>query len=298
MFNFNLIIANLQLGLEITNEQQNIFIPPSHQKFYQSVNSSQTDFVFKTLELQKTAQKLSLEVFNTPIETSKNFGRPLLQTQSWDLWENDSGVYIFSVKEDIPPRWAKVDQQFRTGELFVDLAAAKHPVYPPGELEIRLFSVWLAQFGDLILHASGAIKDGRGYCFLGEAGAGKSTLARALAQDPGAVILGEDTLILRYLDGRFWIFGTPWHLDPDYCSPQGAPLEKLFFLDRSKPSGINLAPPIDGISQVLKTAVIPYYHPVWLARIMENLVLLSGLVPFFEFSYQLGADAWELIRAA
>jgi len=205
---------------------------------------------------------------------------------------------VLLVKEDIPPRWAKVDHAFRSGELFVDLAATKYPVYPFGTLEIRLFSVWLAQFGDLILHASGAIKDGRGYCFIGQAGAGKSTLARALAKDPQATILGEDTLILRYLDGQFWLFGTPWHLDPDFCSPMGAPLDKLFFLDRSKPSGINLAPPIDGISQVLKTAVIPYYHPVWLARIMENLVLLSGLVPFFEFSYQLGADAWELIRAA
>jgi len=182
--------------------------------------------------------------------------------------------------------------------LFVDLSLSKPLIYPPGELEIRLFSVWLAQFGDLILHASGAIKDGHGYCFIGQAGAGKSTLARALAKDPQATILGEDTLILRYLDGQFWLFGTPWHLDPDFCSPMGAPLDKLFFLDRSKPNGINLAPPIDGISQVLKTAVIPYYHPVWLARIMENLVLLSGLVPFFEFSYQLGADAWELIQAA
>jgi hypothetical protein len=293
-----LFIAQLALWLGQRSKTHNIFVPPSHQKFIQPVVSPQADFSFTDENLQGGSEPLVLTLHDAPLPAAGDFGTPLLDTQSWGLWESDTGDYTLLIKEDIPPRLARVDQQFKTGELFVDLAATKHPVYPPGTLEIRLFSVWLAQFGDLILHASGAIKDGRGYCFLGEAGAGKSTLARALAKDPQATILGEDTLILRYLDGQFWLFGTPWHLDPDFCSPMGATLEKLFFLDRSKPNGINLAPPIDGISQVLKTAVIPYYHPVWLARIMENLVLLSGLVPFFEFSYQLGADAWELIRAA
>ncbi len=290
-----LFIAQLALWLGQRSKTHNIFIPPSHQKFIQPVVSPQADFSFQD---DNTNKPLILSIHDGPLPPAGDFGTPLLETPSWGLWESDAGEYVLLVKEDIPPRLAKVDRAFRSGALFVNLSTGAELIYPPGTLEIRLFSVWLAQFGDLILHASGAIKDGRGYCFIGQAGAGKSTLARALAQDPGTVILGEDTLILRNIGGQFWLFGTPWHLDPDFCSPRGAPLEKLFFLDRSKPSGINLAPPIDGISQVLKTAVIPYYHPEWLARIMENLVLLSGLVPFFEFSYPLGADAWALIQAA
>ncbi|MDT8381829.1 MAG: hypothetical protein RQ728_06190 [Brevefilum sp.] len=231
-------------------------------------------------------------------EYQDDFGKPLLQTTSWNLWESQSGSYTLFIKEEIPPRLARVDQKFTVGDLFVGFSNNNEAIYPPGQLETRLFSLWLASLGDIILHASGVEKDGKGYCFLGESGAGKSTLARALAKDPQATILGEDTIILRYLDGGFWIFGTPWHLDPDFCSPAGAPLEKMFFLDRVKPNGINLAPNTVGISKVLQTAVIPYYHPDWLSIVLDNLVLLSGLVPFFEFSYQLGADAWKLILSA
>ena len=142
------------------------------------------------------------------------------------------------------------------------------------------------------------VMPGEKVALVGANGAGKSTLARVLAEDPEATILGEDTIILRYLDGGFWIFGTPWHLDPDFCSPAGVPLEKMFFLDRFKQNGINLAPNTVGISQVLQTAVIPYYHPDGLSKVLDNLVLLSGLVPFFNFSYRLGADAWKLILTA
>ena len=293
-----IIIAQLALWLRSRRKNQNFLIPPSHQKFIQPVGSPQADFLLDSDARNKQVGQLALSIHDAPVPATADFGALLLETASWALWENASGLYTLLIKEAQPPRLAQINHKFTRGDLFCDMSAQEHPIYPPGELEIRLYSIWLAQFGDLILHASGAIRDGRGYCFLGEAGAGKSTLARVLAQDPEATILGEDSLILRHLNGRFWIFGTPWHLDPDFCSPAGAPLEKLFFLDRSKPNGINLAPPIDGISQVLKTAVIPYYHPGWLSRIIENLVLLSGLVPFFEFSYHLGADAWALIRDA
>ncbi len=298
MFKFNLNIADLWLQLETKSEQRNISIPESHKKFYQPVGNSQADFTLTSKASKNLSQELKLIFQNGFPEHQVDFGMPLLQTTSWDLWEGKDKYYTLFIKEDIPPRLARVDHKFTQGDLFVGHSISRKAFYPLGQLEIRLFSLWLATLGDIILHASGVVKDGKGYCFLGESGAGKSTLARVLAKDPQATILGEDTIILRYLDRGFWIFGTPWHLDSDFCSPVGARLEKMFFLDRSKPNGINLAPNTVGISKVLQTAVIPYYHPDGLSKVLDNLVLLSGLVPFFNFSYRLGADAWKLILTA
>ena len=293
-----IVISRLSMQLDAGNLGNFLYIPPSYHHFYQPVVYPQADFGSMLDNQKKPLNELKMVLHNRMPSHLGSFGVSLLENKSWALWENNSGSYSLLIKEDIPPRLAIVDNEFKEGDLYLDLSEVKNKVYPLGQLEIRLFSVWLATFGDIILHASGIMKEGKGYCFLGEAGAGKSTLARVFKKDPGVTILGEDTIILRYLDGKFWIFGTPWHLDPDFCSPASAPLEKMFFLDRSRPSGFYLASPSDGISQILRTAVIPYYHKNWLSKIIENLVLLSGLVPFYNFSFLLGTNPWNQINAA
>jgi len=148
------------------------------------------------------------------------------------------------------------------------------------------------------MHASGISTNGEGFCFLGESGAGKSTLAGMLSQDPGITVLGEDQVILRYLDGQFWIFGTPWHQNPHMCSQIGVPLTKMFFLDRSAPPGKVALKPVDGVSRLLQLAIIPYHLPQQLPRILDRLSLLAENNPFFSLSYTLETNPWPMIQAA
>lgn len=163
-------------------------------------------------------------------------------------------------------------------------------IYPLRSIDIRIMVNWLAGFSDLILHASGVSVNGQGYCFLGESGAGKSTLVSALAKDDSVTILGEDQIILRYLDGQFWIYGTPWHERVEMCSPIGVPLKKMFFLNRIVEARIEPVSPSEGISRILQTAFVPYYLPEKLPGIIERLTLLSKELPFFCLSYKLGSD--------
>ena len=194
-----------------------------------------------------------------------------------------------------------VDSNFSTGEVFGDFSTyinSGESLYPQQTLEIRLFANWLAGFGDLILHAAGVMVEGQGYCFAGPAGVGKSTLAASLSAIPSVTVLGEDQVILRYLDDRFWIYGTPWHLNPDMCSPMGVPLEKLFFLDRGASQPINTLSPVVGVTSILQTAFTPFYRPDAVASIMDRLELLAGQVPFYSFNHQLGSNALQQIQEA
>jgi len=61
----------------------------------------------------------------------------------------------------------------------------------------------LAHQGKLVLHGSAVAIDGKVAVFIGETGAGKSTLAASLGA-AGHELLGDDAVIVSYLDGRFW----------------------------------------------------------------------------------------------
>lgn len=220
-------------------------------------------------------------------------------SSTWEFRKTAEGRLIFAAPYQEPPRRIVVAPDFSQGVIEGDFSRfAGSDFYPIQDLEIRLFTAWLAGRGDIVLHASGVMKDNKGYCFAGESGAGKSTLAAALATDPSLTILGEDQVILRYLDKRFWIFGTPWHLDPAMCSPGGVPLEKFFLLDRSLPPGTAPVRPGQGVTRVLQTAFIPYYLPEKLPAILDRLALLAEEVPIFSYNYLFGVDAWREIDNA
>ena len=105
-------------------------------------------------------------------------------------------------------------------------------------------------------------------------------------------------MVLRYLEGGFRIYGTPWHLDPAMCSPRGAPLEKVFFLQRTGEHGIAPCSPLDGVARLLQTAFMPYYNRAGMATILDRLALLAERVPFHMLNYRLGSDVFKLVCEA
>lgn len=234
---------------------------------------------------------LSLILENDPYIFKQVRGAPLCRSEVWELWRDDRGNEIFFSPRQSPPRRVSISPDYQSGTIAFDFSALKcASIYPLASADIRITVNWLARFGDLILHAAGLVAGEEGYCFLGASGAGKSTLATELLSQPGVQILGEDQVILRYLDGEFWIFGTPWHEHADRCSPAGAPLKKVYFVDRSLAPGIQPITPSEGIQRILQTAFIPYYLPERLPQIFDRLSLLGQTMPFFSIHYALGSD--------
>ena len=93
-------------------------------------------------------------------------------------------------------------------------------------------------------------------------------MMRAIRTEPGwwvcdscdrAHWLGEDQVIVRHLGGQYLVYGTPWHTNPELCSPGGVPLHKLFFLDRTADHGVQPLGPRAGIERLLQQSFIPYY---------------------------------------
>lgn len=291
-------IAELGLWLDISQLGYSIFLPPSIKKFLKPVAEPQALFN-SSHESQSTDQNniLILILRNEPLPKPESSDICKLSMQNWEYWENiDNGNKTFIVDKQKGLRALRVNYDFKSGEVLGDLSGPiSKDIYPLQDLDIRLYAAWLANLGDVILHASGIILEGKGYAFIGDSGAGKSTLATALAKNPTITVLGEDQVILRYLDNQFRIYGTPWHLNSALYSPKGAPLEKLFFLGSKNFTGVNPISAMNGISQILQTAFIPFYLPGMIPNILDRLSLLSESVPFYELSYQLHSNILEFI---
>lgn len=92
-------------------------------------------------------------------------------------------------------------------------------IYFNGQLMPRLvrFALWIAYglatlpLQTIAIHTSVIQYKGRTVLFLGESGTGKSTHTRLWRENiEGAVLLNDDSPMLRIIDGKPWMFGSPW----------------------------------------------------------------------------------------
>jgi hypothetical protein len=91
-------------------------------------------------------------------------------------------------------------------------------------------AVCAPDYGALMLHAASLAVDGNGYLFVGNSGAGKSTVAASV--DPGSVLSDDGSWCSR-TDGRFSLFATPFsQVDASPRPESRAPLKHIFFLEK------------------------------------------------------------------
>ncbi len=165
--------------------------------------------------------------------------------------------------------------------------------YPLSQL---LMTCLLAEGRGLMVHACGIDDGGRGYLFAGNSGEGKSTLAMLWKDD--AVILNDDRIALCRREGRFWLFGTPWHGDYTSVSQRGVPLEKVFFVGSSN---INIASPVKHGTAV-PMLLVRSFPPLWdvdgMSFTLDFIERLTREVPFYTLGFVPDHNIVDFVRCA
>lgn len=126
--------------------------------------------------------------------------------------------------------------------------------YPLGEV---LMICLLGQGRGVMIHACGIDDGGRGFLFAGNSGHGKTTMARLWEDE--ALILNDDRIVLRQREGRFWMYGTPWHGHHAGVSPRGVPVEKIFFLSHGEANTVRHLEGTAAVSGLLTRS----FPPLW-----------------------------------
>ena len=169
----------------------------------------------------------------------------------WALYRNQENFELILTSPffgPVPYRVAVFDANFTHGDLYirphassagkeilVEQDAVEIPCCDPTEypLDEVIFVNLLSRGRGVDFHACGVSTGDKGIIFSGVSGAGKSTMAN-LWKKRDVSILSDDRIVVRRIDGRLFMFGTPWHGDARASLPEKAPLSAVYFLEKSQ----------------------------------------------------------------
>jgi hypothetical protein len=152
----------------------------------------------------------------------------------------------------------------------------------------------LADRGACIFHSAAAMLHERGLLFLGDSGAGKTTIA-AMLKEKAEIICDERNIVRRWPD-RFRIHGTWMHSKTPVVSSSSSPLNAVMFLRKSNRNRVN---PIrdrrEIVRNLLKYVIKSLVSADWWNKTIDLMESMSNELPFYEMEFDMsGSIADEL----
>jgi hypothetical protein len=212
-----------------------------------------------------------------------------------DLWQLASrqGAYRFRFRSPTlgrtPYKTALFDPDFCFGEISLDRRHFNpdQPVYPlEYPLDELLMLHLLAMGRGAEVHACGLVDPGgHGHLFLGNSGAGKTTLARLFERVEGMKVLSDDRIILRHLDNRLWTYGTPWHGEAAVACPDRAPLKRIYFVRHGQSNTLIPQRPAQAVSRLFACCFPLFYSAEALSYTLGFFEEVVKAVPCHELQF-------------
>jgi len=208
---------------------------------------------------------------------------------NWYLWEGQ-GKKILSLRsrDRDPSQLAIFTPNFRTADVYIQSSrpGADYFYFPLSNPMGVVFMInLLAQGYGVLLHACGVVDQGKGMVFAGFGETGKSTTARLWAGQNGVSVLNDDCVLVRKVNGKFWVYGTPWHGVGGMALSEGAPLDKIFFLKQSEQNKASLLSSIHSTSALIARSFAPYWDAQGMDFTLQIMEDICQAIPCYELEF-------------
>jgi hypothetical protein len=245
-------------------------------------------------------------------DLSQTAGRQLFDSGStWRLYEDEAGFRFDFHAPPLGPKPYKrllVDGRFSAATVQMSeqsLSLANH--LPPMEypLDELLIMHRLTQERAIELHGTGIVRNnGVANLFIGHSGAGKSTTTRIWTSCEEVEVLSDDRIIVRYDDGRdgaagptqMRMYGTPWHGEAMFASPNSAPLTRIFVLEHGHGNIITRLSRSEAVGELFARAFVPFHRHEYIDNALSFLEQLVSSVPCYRYSFEPTEEAVEKIQ--
>ncbi|MFZ0808155.1 MAG: hypothetical protein WAN03_18330 [Candidatus Sulfotelmatobacter sp.] len=229
----------------------------------------------------------------------------------WQLYEDQGGFefdFTAPVFGELPYKRLSVDSSFSRATLRMsDPAMALVPQTAPLDypLDELLIMHRLTQEQAIELHGAGIVtSDGVGNLFVGHSGAGKSTTTRLWTALEDVEVLSDDRIIVRRecvekqlphrafgpvrnaSVSRMRMYGTPWHGEAMYASPNSAPLARIVILEHGRGNILTPLSPSQAVAELFARSFVPFHRHEYVESALTFLQEVVEAVPVYRFAFE------------
>lgn len=227
----------------------------------------------------------------------------IYKVEPWTIYKrDDSWIYIYSYPIDNKNIINKV-VIFSHDHTNVQIYNPDDRIFREGNVSslslLRTDQILLAKvLGDregCYMHSSGVNLHGKGLMFLGQSGAGKSTMVMMLKKE--AEILCEDRIIIRRFPEGSRIYGTWDHGGELPVSSNSAPLRAIMFLEQAKENRLIAVDDKKKITEILLTRLVrPFATPDWWRKILKFVDEIVNEVPCYTVKFDKSGQIINLLK--
>ncbi|MGE5417242.1 MAG: hypothetical protein ACM3UZ_10960 [Acidobacteriota bacterium] len=149
----------------------------------------------------------------------------------------------------------------------------------------------------IVIHASSIKWRGKGLIFTAPSGTGKSTHVRLWQKYMGdeVEVLNDDTPAIRFMDGKPFVFGTPWGGSTNVFRNDSAPVEAVVVLQQAAENSITRLNTIEAVSRVTPRFFLPYVDKDLMATALNIVDKILSSVPVYLLKCKPDQEAVELV---
>lgn len=134
----------------------------------------------------------------------------------------------------------------------------------------------------LLVHASLVRHRGKGYAFVAKSGTGKSTqVAMWMRCIPDCDLMNDDNPVVRLIDGRAYIYGSPWSGKTPCYRQVKAPLGAVTQIDRAKENAVERMSPLQSLAILMPSCSSMKWDATLHGHICDTMSQLIGAVPIY-----------------
>lgn len=117
----------------------------------------------------------------------------------------------------------------------------------------------LPDYNAFVIHCAAIEYNGFAYCFAAKSGTGKTTHIKLWRQTFGEMvhIINGDKPIMRFINDRFYVYGTPWSGKENFNNNVSFPLKSICFLEQAEVNQIFNLTKFDSLNRICQQIFLP-----------------------------------------
>jgi len=145
-----------------------------------------------------------------------------------------------------------------------------------------VYSFASSKYDTALVHASLVRKDDYGYAFIAKSGTGKSTqVSMWLRYIKDCDLMNDDNPIIRVIDGKTYIYGSPWSGKTPCYRNVKAHLGAITRIDRALENSIERLAPVDAFASFLPSCSAMKWDVAIFRRICDTVTKIVETTPIY-----------------